>query len=177
MRRLLFLLPIVAVVAIGAGLWLGLGRDPSALPSVLIDQPVPAMDLPPVAGLATPGLATGDLGGEPMLVNVFASWCAPCRVEHPVLTRLAEVEGVPLLGINYKDEPAAAVAWLHELGNPYERIGADPEGRTGIDLGMYGVPETFVVDADGRIRYRHAGPVLPADVERVFLPLLAELRG
>lgn len=177
MRRLLFVLPAVVVLLVGAGLWVGLGRDSRELPSTLIDQPVPAFDLQPVEGLDRPGLAATDLGGEVALINVFASWCAPCRVEHPVLTRLVEVHSVPLYGINYKDMPAAAVAFLDELGNPYGRIGADVDGRAGIDLGVYGVPETFVVDAQGRIRYRHAGPVMPRDVDEVILPLIEELRG
>ena len=177
MRRLLFALPALLVVLVGVGLWVGLGRDASELPSALIDRPVPAMDLAPVTTLTTPGLSSADLGGEVALVNIFASWCAPCRVEHPVLTRLAEVHGVPLYGINYKDQPDDAAAWLAELGNPYDRIGADFEGRMGIELGVYGVPETFVVDRDGRIRYRHAGPVTPRDVDDVLLPLIEELRG
>ncbi len=177
MRRLLFVLPVLLVLAIGVGLGVGLGRDSQELPSALIDQPVPPFDLPPVAGMAQPGLASGDLGGDVKLVNVFASWCAPCRVEHPVLTRLAEVHGVPLYGVNYKDKPEAATTFLDELGNPYTRIGADEDGRAGIELGVYGVPETFIVDRDGRIRYRHPGPVMPQDVDGVLLPLIQELRG
>ncbi len=177
MRRLLFLLPALAVLLIGVGLALGLGRDAQELPSTLVDQPVPELALPPVAGLDQPGLATADLAGDVKLLNVFASWCAPCRIEHPVLTRLASLHDVPLYGVNYKDPPTAAAAFLAELGNPYSRIGADTEGRAGIDLGVYGVPETFVIDAHGRIRYRHAGPVTPRDVEEVILPLIRELRG
>lgn len=177
MRRLLFLLPLLLVAVIGVGLGFGLTRDASELPSVLIDKKVPGFDLPPLDGVDRPGLATSDLGGEVALVNVFASWCAPCRVEHPVLTRLAERRGIPLHGINYKDAPADAAGWLAELGNPYHRIGVDPEGRTGIELGLTGVPETYVVDAHGRIRYRHAGPIMPRDVDETLMPLLEELRG
>jgi cytochrome c biogenesis protein CcmG, thiol:disulfide interchange protein DsbE len=176
-RRLLFLLPALVVVVIGLGLGFGLTRDASEIPSVLIDKPVPSFDLAALEGVDTPGLASSDLGGEVALVNVFASWCPPCRVEHPVLTRLAEARGIPLYGINYKDVPADAAAWLAELGNPYRRIGVDPEGRTGIELGLSGVPETFVVDAEGRIRYRHAGPIAPADVDDTLMPLIEELRG
>lgn len=177
MGRLIFLLPALLVVLVGIGLGVGLTRDSNELPSTLIDQPVPELALPAVDGLAQPGLATADLTGDIKLLNVFASWCAPCRVEHPVLTRLAEVYDVPLYGVNYKDAPEAAVAFLEELGNPYTRIGADEDGRAGIDLGVYGVPETFVIDGDGRIRYRHAGPLMPRDVEDVILPLIEELRG
>jgi cytochrome c biogenesis protein CcmG/thiol:disulfide interchange protein DsbE len=176
-RRLIFLLPVLLVVVIGLGLGYGLTRDASEIPSVLIDRPVPGFELPPLAGVEQPGLAAADLGGEVALLNVFASWCAPCRVEHPVLTRLAEQRGIPLYGINYKDAPADAAGWLAELGNPYRRIGVDPEGRTGIELGLTGVPETYVIDAEGRIRYRHAGPVTPRDVDDTLMPLIEELRG
>lgn len=177
MRRLIFLLPVLLVLVIGLGLGYGLTRDASEIPSVLIDQPVPDFELPPLAGVEQPGLGTADLGGEVALLNVFASWCAPCRVEHPVLTRLAEQRGLPLYGINYKDAPEDAAGWLAELGNPYRRIGVDPEGRTGIELGLTGVPETYVIDAEGRIRYRHAGPVTPRDVDDTLMPLIEELRG
>ncbi|TVQ35538.1 MAG: DsbE family thiol:disulfide interchange protein [Geminicoccaceae bacterium] len=178
MRRLLYVLPAVLVAALAFTFAIGLrDRDPSALPSALIDRPLPALDLPAVEGVDLPGWQTADLHGEVMLVNVFASWCPPCRVEHPVLTRLTEVHGVPLIGVNYKDAPEAAAAFLVELGNPYRKIGGDFEGRAGLELGISGVPETFIVDADGHIRFRHAGPVLPEHVEQVFLPLLRELRG
>jgi cytochrome c biogenesis protein CcmG/thiol:disulfide interchange protein DsbE len=109
-----------------------------------------------------------------MLVNVFASWCVPCRIEHPMLEQLAR-EGVPIHAINYKDAPEDALAFLRTLGDPFERVGADREGRTTIDWGVYGVPETFVIDARGRIRYRHVGPLQPRDLERTIRPLLAEL--
>ncbi|MFW5834783.1 MAG: DsbE family thiol:disulfide interchange protein [Pseudomonadota bacterium] len=177
MRRLLFVLPAVIVVGLAAIFWVGLGRDPNTLPSALIDRPLPPLDLPPVAGVDLPGWANDDLAGQVVLVNVFASWCPPCRVEHPVLTRLAERHGVPLIGINYKDTPAAAAAFLEELGNPYSRIGSDEEGRAGLELGVSGVPETFVVDAAGNVRFRHGGPVLPEHVDDLILPLLRELRG
>ncbi len=177
MRRLLFLLPVLLVAVIGLGLGYGLTRDAQEIPSALIDQPVPAFDLAALDGVELPGLATSDLGGEVALVNVFASWCAPCRVEHPVLTRLAETRDIPLYGINYKDAPADAAGWLADLGNPYRRIGVDRQGRTGIELGITGVPETFLVDAEGRIRYRHAGPVMPEDVDETLMPLIEELRG
>jgi cytochrome c biogenesis protein CcmG, thiol:disulfide interchange protein DsbE len=174
MKRLLFFLPVVLFVAVGIGLAVGLTRDPSVLPSVLIDKEVPAFDLPPLEGTNGPGFSSEDLDGQVSLVNVFASWCVPCRVEHPIFVRLAE-QGVPIYGINYKDQPAKARAWLDELGNPFKRIGADTDGRVAIDWGVYGVPETFVVDREGRIRHRHVGPLQARDLEQTILPMLAEL--
>jgi cytochrome c biogenesis protein CcmG/thiol:disulfide interchange protein DsbE len=174
-RRLLFLLPVVLFIAIGVGLAVGLTRDPSTLPSALIDRPVPEFSLPPLEGGDDGGLSSADLKGEVALVNVFASWCVPCRVEHPVLMALAE-RGVPVFGINYKDAPDDAADWLAELGNPYRRIGSDRNGRVGIEWGVYGVPETFVIDAEGRIRHRFVGPLQPRDVDQVLAPMLAELR-
>jgi cytochrome c biogenesis protein CcmG/thiol:disulfide interchange protein DsbE len=153
---------------------LGLGRDPQTLPSVLIDKPAPSFALPPLPGRDERGFSRSDLGGEPMLVNVFASWCVPCRVEHPVLEQLAR-DGVVIHAINYKDAPEDALAFLRALGDPFTRIGADRQGRAAIDWGVYGVPETFVIDRQGRIRYRHVGPLQPRDLERTIRPLLAEL--
>jgi cytochrome c biogenesis protein CcmG/thiol:disulfide interchange protein DsbE len=172
MRRLLYLIPVVVFGAVGIGLAVGLTRDPGTLPSALLDQPVPTFELPALEG--GEGFSSRDLKGRVSLVNVFASWCVPCRVEHPVLMRLAE-EGVPIFGINYKDPPDQAQAWLAELGDPFEKIGADRNGRVGIEWGVYGVPETFVVDAEGRIRHRHVGPIQARDLERTLLPILAEL--
>jgi cytochrome c biogenesis protein CcmG, thiol:disulfide interchange protein DsbE len=172
MRRLLYLIPIIVFAAVGIGLAVGLTRDPSTLPSALVDRPVPEFELPGLEG--GDGLSSKDLRGRVTLVNVFASWCVPCRVEHPVLMRLAE-EGVPIYGINYKDPPDQAQAWLAELGNPFQKIGADRSGRVGIEWGVYGVPETFVVDAEGRIRHRHAGPIQARDLEQTLRPILAEL--
>jgi cytochrome c biogenesis protein CcmG/thiol:disulfide interchange protein DsbE len=171
-RRLLYLIPVIVFAAVGIGLAVGLTRDPGTLPSALLDRPVPAFELPALEG--GDGLSSADLKGRVSLVNVFASWCVPCRVEHPVLMRLAE-EGVPIFGINYKDPPDQAQAWLAELGDPFEKIGADHNGRVGIEWGVYGVPETFVVDAEGRIRHRHVGPIQARDLERTLLPILAEL--
>jgi cytochrome c biogenesis protein CcmG/thiol:disulfide interchange protein DsbE len=175
-KRLLYLVPAAVFLIVGVGLAIGLTRDPSELPSALLDHPAPAFELPPIEGREGDGLTRADLeGGGPVLVNVFASWCIPCRVEHPFLERLAE-EGVTIYGINYKDPPAQARAWLEELGDPFARIGADRNGRVGIEWGVYGVPETFVVDGDGRIRHKHVGPLQPRDWERTIGPLLEELR-
>jgi cytochrome c biogenesis protein CcmG/thiol:disulfide interchange protein DsbE len=172
MRRLLYLIPVVVFAAVGIGLAVGLTRDPGTLPSALVDRPVPQFELPALEG--ADGLSDADLKGRVSLVNVFASWCVPCRVEHPVLMRLAE-QGVPIFGINYKDPPDQAKAWLAELGDPFAKIGADRNGRVGIEWGVYGVPETFVIDAEGRIRHRHVGPIQARDLEQTLLPILAEL--
>ncbi|MGD9616854.1 MAG: DsbE family thiol:disulfide interchange protein [Alphaproteobacteria bacterium] len=172
-RGWMYLLPVVLFALLAVVLRGGLGRDTTILPSPLIDQPVPVFALPPISGDGA-GFASADLQGKVSLVNVFASWCVPCRAEHPVLNALATSDRVPIYGINYKDKPNAARAFLAELGNPYLRIGAD-DGRVGIEWGVYGVPETFVVDRRGRIRYKHVGPLTRADLDRTILPLIAQL--
>lgn len=175
MRRLLFLLPLAVVIAlIGALGWPILeGRDPRALPSVLLDKPVPPFDLPGLTA-DSPGLRSEELTGRPVLVNVFASWCAPCRQEIPLLARL-EAEGVPVYGIAYKDDPEATRRFLAQLGDPYRSVGVDRDGRLAIELGVYGVPETYVIDAAGRIRHRHVGAVTDDVARRTLVPLLQEL--
>lgn len=181
LSRLVFLLPVAVFLVIAGYFAWGLlsGRDPSEVPSALIDKPVPEFELPPVPGLQTPGLSRADLtaSGEPVLLNVFASWCVPCRAEHPIFMRLAEREGVKVYGVNYKDKPADARQWLADLGNPYSRIGADRDGRAGIQLGVYGVPETYVIGPSGRIRYKHVGPLDAKALRQDILPLLKKLRG
>ena len=154
----------------------GLGRDPKILPSPLIGKPVPEFSLPPVEGRRL-GLATDDLKGEVSLVNVFASWCLACREEHPVLMRLQARGDLPLHGLNYKDKPADAARWLDQMGDPYRRTGADLDGKVAIDWGVYGVPETFLVDAQGRIAFKQIGPLTPEIVETTILPLVAQLRA
>lgn len=177
-RRLLFLLPVIvfAVIA-GYFLWgLAPDRDPRDVPTAMIDKPVPDFDLAAVPSLEVPGLKTADLaGGEVVLVNFFASWCVPCRAEHGYLSALAEETAVPLYGINHRDKPEDAAAWLAELGNSYQRIGADP-GRAAVEWGATGVPETFIVDGAGRIRWHHRGPLVPEIIEREVRPTLAALR-
>ena len=178
--RLQYLIP-VAVVLLLAGVFgaylmeIGRGKDIAALPSALIEKQAPTFALPAIDGDG-PGFATADLAGKVALVNVWASWCPPCRAEQPVLMRL-KAEGVPIYGINYKDKAADARAMLAELGNPFAKIGADSTGRVAIDWGVYGYPETFVVDRTGRVRYRHVGPIMPEDVDRIFHPLLKRLGG
>ncbi len=173
LRFALFALPLLSLAALVAWFALALapGRDPSLVPSALIDKPAPPIALPSIYP-GRPGFSSADLEGRATIVNVFASWCVPCRAEHPILTRLAREEGVPLIGLNWKDRPEAARAFLAELGDPYERIGSDPTGRAGIDWGVYGVPETYVVDAEGSIRYKHVGPLSMQDIEGVILPIL-----
>ena len=173
--RIIFLLPLVVFAGLAIWFAIGLTRDPSILPSALIDKPVPEFELPALLD-DVPGFATGDFGGEVVLVNVFASWCVPCRAEHPLLMRLAEEKTVPIFGLNWKDEKDDATAWLAELGNPYARIGHDLSGRVGIDWGVYGVPETYIIDAQGRIRYKHVGPMYPSTITEVILPGIETLR-
>jgi cytochrome c biogenesis protein CcmG/thiol:disulfide interchange protein DsbE len=175
-NRLLFLVPVAVFLGIAAGLATGLRRDPSELPSALIGEPVPAFELPPVKG-RTLGLASADLQGEVSLVNVFASWCTACRDEHPLLMRLKAEGVVPLHGLNYKDRPDDAAEWLDELGDPYTRTGADLDGRVAIDWGVYGVPETFVVDRRGRVVHKHIGPVTREALDGTILPLVERLRA
>jgi len=170
--RWLFLVPLAVFLVVAGYFAVGLTRDPSVLPTALLDKPAPQFDAPPLSP-AKPGLATRDLKGEPVLVNVWASWCVPCRAEHPVLTRLAR--DVPVLGLNYKDKPEDARRFLAELGDPYRRIGTDANGRIAIDWGVYGVPETFVVDGEGHIRHRHVGPLTDEIVAKTIRPLLKSL--
>jgi cytochrome c biogenesis protein CcmG/thiol:disulfide interchange protein DsbE len=173
LRRLPFILPLALFAVLAAYFGLGLLRDPAVLPSALIDHPAPDFTLP---GLADkPGLANADLAGNVVLVNFFSSWCVPCRVEHPMLMRLAAEGRVVLYGIDYKDKPEDAIRLLAELGDPYRRIGVDRGGRTFIDFGAYGVPETYVIDQAGRIRYRQVGPLSQDDYDNKILPLLKQL--
>ena len=171
--NLLMILPPLVFLLFAAAAYVALKRDnPEELPSALVGQPAPGLDrlvalrddpAPTAADLTAPGVK---------LVNFFASWCGPCRVEHPVLSALA-AEGVTVIGINYKDDPAKARGFLAELGDPYARIGADDSGRTGLDWGIYGVPETFVVDGAGKVVMRYPGPLDPAAVAARLRPAMA----
>ena len=174
MRRSIFLLPVALFAVLLVAFAMGLNHDPTLLPSALIDRPAPDFNLP---GLIDPaqGLARKDLGGGVTLVNFFASWCAPCREEQPALMVLARQPGITLDGIAYKDKPAASRHFLDNIGNPYHRIGIDQDGTAAIDFGVYGVPETYVVDGSGHIRYRHVGPLTEQDVDRKILPLIAQI--
>lgn len=176
-RRLLMLAPLGVAAAGGAGFYAmlrGLGSgsyDPRGVPSVLVGKPAPAFSLPPLDG--QPALSNADLVDlpAPVLVNFWASWCVPCIVEHPQLMRLSR-DGVPVLGINYKDKPADAAAFLARHGNPFRRLGRDEPGRVAIDWGVYGVPETYLLDRKGIIRWRWPGPVTPEVLEQDIRPLL-----
>ena len=173
-RRLFYILPVLAFAFATVLIWLRLGTDPAVLPSALINRPAPGFDLGPLLA-DRPGLKTSDLQGQVTLVNIFASWCVPCRIEHPILMRLAERDRVQIYGINYKDDPDAARRWLDQLGNPFARIGLDGNGRAAIEWGVTGVPETFVIDRQGRVRYRHVGPIQVRDLDETILPLLKTL--
>lgn len=177
----LVLLPLIVFGGLAVLFFVQLqsGKDVSQIPSALIDKPVPEFSLPALDGLAkdgspVPGLATADLTGRVTVVNIWASWCAPCRAEHPLLMELARDERIVLAGINYKDKAENARRFLGSLGNPYSRVGVDEKGRAAIDWGVYGVPETFIVGAGGRIRYKFIGPLTPESYRDVFLPKLEE---
>lgn len=173
-RKLLFLLPVALFAMLVIAFAVGLRHDPHLLPSALIDRPAPDFTL---HGLydGTRGLTRNDLEGRVTLVNFFASWCAPCREEHPELMALGRLPGVTLYGIAYKDKPEESSRFLDRLGNPFGHIGVDRNGTTAIDFGVYGVPETYLVDATGHIRLRHVGPLTAEDVKSEILPLIQQL--
>jgi cytochrome c biogenesis protein CcmG/thiol:disulfide interchange protein DsbE len=177
-QRFLFLLPAAAFAGLlgyfVAALFVAEKRDPSELPSAMIDQPAPDFAL---TGLGDkPGFARADIAGQVVLVNFFASWCVPCKLEHPLLTRLAAKAGIPLFGIDYKDKPEDAQRFLREFGSPFRAVGVDRDGRLGIDFGITGVPETFLIDKSGKIRFRRAMPLTPEAIERDILPLVKALQ-
>lgn len=175
MRRLLFIAPIAAFFVLMGVFFLGLQRDPTVLPSMLIGKPLPAFNLPPVRP-GDQGFASTDLGGEPALINVYASWCVVCEVEHPILMRLRR-EGVPIHGLDWKDPPEKGAEVLAKRGDPYIRVGNDASGRTGIDMGVSGAPETFVIDKQGKVRYRHVGAISIEDWEQKIRPLMDRLKA
>jgi cytochrome c biogenesis protein CcmG, thiol:disulfide interchange protein DsbE len=177
MRKALYLLPLLAfcVFVMWFALALRPNYDPQTLPSAMIDQPAPAFDLAALNGGAN--LSLSGLKGQVVLVNFFASWCVPCRVEQPILMRLAKQDHVALYCIDYKDQPAAAKRVLAELGDPYRAIGLDADGITGINFGVYGVPETYVIDKDGQIRKRFVGPLTEQSLQQELLPLLKQLNA
>jgi cytochrome c biogenesis protein CcmG/thiol:disulfide interchange protein DsbE len=171
--RFVFLLPLAAFVALAAVFLIRLeaGGDPEAIPSALIGKPAPTFDLPPLDGMAgVPGLKTADLAGKVTVLNIFASWCAPCRQEHPQLEALAGDNRIRLVGINYGDVDENARRFLGEMGNPFAAIGTDHSRRAAVDWGSYGVPETFIIGRDGTIRYKFIGPMDPASLASVIRP-------
>ena len=170
-----YLLPLGIFLVLVVFLGIGLGLNPREIPSPLIDKPAPAFDL---VQLHEPGksLTTQDMQGKVWLLNVWASWCVSCREEHPVLVELAKTKVVPIVGLNYKDQRPEALRWLQQFGDPYVMSIVDGNGRVGINYGVYGVPETFVIDKTGVIRYKQIGPVTPKALQEKILPLVAKLQ-
>ena len=169
-----FLIPIAVFVLLGLLLAYGLKLDPRKIPSPLVGKPLPAFELPSVADPKR-GIRSDELRGRVYMLNVWASWCAACRDEHPLLVELAQARAIPIIGLNYKDQRGDAMKWLAALGDPYELSLSDLDGRVGIELGVYGVPETFVIDKSGVIRYKHIGPLTPDIWKTKLVPLLREL--
>ena len=171
-----YLLPLILFIVMAIFLAIGLNLKPNEIPSPLLDKPAPVFTAPKLLA-PNEKLATSDLKGQVWLFNVWASWCVSCREEHPVLNEFAKQKAVTIIGLNYKDDPAAAKNWLDTLGNPYNVSIMDQDGRIGLDWGVYGVPETFVIDKKGVVRYKHTGPVMPDDLQNVLLPLIAKLQA
>jgi cytochrome c biogenesis protein CcmG/thiol:disulfide interchange protein DsbE len=182
-RRLLIALPLLGFVALAVLFFRGLeSGDPSRLPSALIGRPAPNLSLPALEGLMrensqVPGLDPSNFQGRLTLVNVWASWCIPCRAEHPQLERLATDHRFQLVGINYKDSAENARRFLGRYGNPYVAVGVDLGGRAGIEWGVYGVPETFLIGRDGRILYKHVGPIIEENLQLVQREIEKALGG
>jgi cytochrome c biogenesis protein CcmG/thiol:disulfide interchange protein DsbE len=166
-----FLIPIALFALMGMLLWRGLSLDPKHIPSPLIDKPLPEFSLTKVHA-PNETVSNKDLRGRAYLLNVWASWCVACRQEHPLLMEVSRLKLAPLIGLDYKDKREDALGFLGSMGNPYEFSLSDPKGRLGIDLGVYGVPETFVIDAEGVIRYKHIGPLTEQALREKILPLL-----
>lgn len=167
-----YAIPVTILALLLVLLGIGLKLDPREVPSPLIGKPAPAFELPLLEGDAI--LTPAALAGRPVLVNFFASWCAGCRVEHPLLLELARKEGVEIVGVDYKDDPAAGRQWLQRHGNPYRVVAVDRQGAAGLDWGVYGIPETFVLGADGTILFKQIGPMTPQAWERDIRPLLGK---
>lgn len=173
-KRLLLLLPLVLFLIVAFFLYKGLYLDPSRLPSALIGKPFPAFSLRDVTSLEH-NITQADVKGKPALVNVWATWCPACKMEHPVLNKLAG-QGVVIYGINYKDDNAAALRWLNDFHNPYQLNISDKDGTLGLDLGVYGAPETFFIDGNGIIQYRYVGPVDEEIWRRQLAPIYQSLQ-
>lgn len=176
-RIVLAVLPLLVLVGLVAVFAMNMERDPSLVRSVLINKPAPQFTLAAVAGTGVEGFDTASLAGEVTVVNVFASWCIPCRDEHPLIERLKAETGVRIFGINQRDAADNAVKFLTELGNPYDRIGGDTDNRVSIDWGVYGVPETFVVNAQGIVTFKHVGPISPESLASDVIPAIEAARA
>lgn len=176
--RLFAILPLVVFLAVAgyflAGLWGSANQGSRYIPSAMVNKPVPEFDLPSFKE-GFPALATSDLKGKVQLVNFFASWCIPCLAEHPLITELSKRDDIVINGIGYSDKPANIEKWLTKHGNPYDRVGVDLGRRIGIDWGVSGVPETYLINKDGLIVYKHGGPLRADVIEDEILPLLEEL--
>ena len=171
-----YFLPLGGFILLCGLLFFGLGNDPKKVPSPFIGKPAPAFDLPRLY-VEGETLAPQDMQGKVWILNVWASWCVACRAEHGVITKLINDTGIEVIGLNYKDENGDAKRWLTQFGNPYYAIAVDMDGRTGIDWGVYGVPETFVIDKKGIVRLKHIGPVTEEDLSKELIPLIETLRG
>lgn len=169
-----FLIPLALFIGLVVFLAIGLGRDPHEVPSPLINKPAPAFQLPQLHDPAKT-FSAQEMRGKVWLLNVWASWCISCREEHPVLLDFARSGSVPLYGLNYKDQRNDAIAWLNELGDPYQLSAVDLDGRVGIDYGVYGAPETYLIDREGMIRFKHIGPLTPEVIQNKILPLARDL--
>ncbi|WP_323122929.1 DsbE family thiol:disulfide interchange protein [Burkholderia alba] len=176
MKRLRFVLPFVVFAILAGFLWRGLQLDPREVPSPLLDKPAPAFSL---TRLDDPSVTIrrDDMLGRVWMLNVWASWCVACREEHPTLVAFSLTGAVPIIGLNYKDTRAGGLDWLSRFGNPYEALAFDQDGRVGIDFGVYGVPETFIIDKQGVIRFKQTGPLTPRIIDERVLPLLRKLNG
>lgn len=168
-----YILPLVIFAVLSVFLIMGIGKDPTRIPSPLLDKPVPAFALQTL-DVPAQSVTDADLRGQPALLNVWGSWCVNCRREHGFLTEVAE--DLPVFGLNWNDEPEAARQWLRDLGDPYAFSAYDAEGRVAIDLGVYGAPETFLLDGNGRIVYKHVGELNPTVWQEEFVPRLAQLQ-
>ncbi|HYH86634.1 MAG TPA: DsbE family thiol:disulfide interchange protein [Pyrinomonadaceae bacterium] len=170
-----FILPLILFVVLAVFLAFGLTRDPREIPSPLINKPAPAFVLPQLAD-PSKSFSSKEMRGKVWLLNGWASWCVACRDEHPVLLELSRMGVVPVYGLDYKDERRAGLAWLEEFGDPYALSISDTDGRVAIDYGIYGVPETFVIDREGVVRYKHTGPITVEALQKKILPLVRELQ-
>ncbi|MEO0497340.1 MAG: DsbE family thiol:disulfide interchange protein [Pseudomonadota bacterium] len=183
-RKLIIVLPLAIFMALATVFTVQLlrGGATSEIPSALVGQPIPPLPLVPLPGKEAAALSDAFFASleadiDVVALNVFASWCVPCRAEHAQIEAIADMENVLVVGLNYKDKPEAALAFLDELGDPYAALGGDPDGRVALDYGVYGVPETFLIDRNGIIRARYAFPILPSNLEQQVLPAIAQIAG
>ena len=178
-RLLRFALPLLIFAAIGYLMLKGLDKDPKVLPSVMIDKPVPELKLPVLenAQASSQIWSAKNMQGQVWLLNVWGSWCAACVTEHPLLNQLAAAKVLPIIGLSWKDAPGASQAWLNKHGNPFATVILDQPGRSVIDLGVYGAPESFLIDKKGKIRFKQIGPFTPQSIEQQLMPLVKKLKA